>query len=343
MAQDGPQLNQSIEVPPFQLDLHSDAAHDRQALIHQIFQESQTNGGLKPTAKPTEIQSTGQDKFPHLYVGPDEQTKHLPSPASKPYGGARLPDHRVFANIPMIPESVTQRYQDGYFMAGLSSLTTSPEGRNLINNMIKNNGDNTFTITFPGDKSHPITLERKDLPWADHPDEEFLRPTNFNQLLELAFIKRQYGRVDDIKHFVDVSQIDDLDGPIKTPDEALKLITGNDPKHLLTTDNKVGVEVLKRELTAGLDRLAPITAKTGPAFLGFFGRNQPLWENHSWSVLGYDEFRDEVRVRDTLGRNAYWQDGRTIDGITSHIGGYFTMSMKKFHDHFDFVDIGLVK
>jgi len=342
MAQDAPQLNQSIEVPPFQLDLHSDAAHDRQALIHQIFQESQTNGGIKPAAKPTEIHFNGPDKFPRIYLTEDAQKKTPVAPAG-PYVGARFPDHRIFANIPMVPESVTQTYQDGFFMAGLSSLTTSPEGRNLISSMIKNNGDNTFTITFPGDKSHPVTLERKDLPWADHPDEEFLRPTNFNQLLELAFIKRQYGRVDDIKHFADVSQADDLDGPIKTPDAALKLLTGNEPKHLVTADNKVSVEELKKALVDGLDRLAPITAKTGPAFLIFFGRHQPLWEDHTWSVLGYDEFHDEVSVRDTLGRNAYWQDGRTIDGITSHKGGYFTMSLKKFHDHFDFVDIGSVK
>jgi len=326
----------TIEQHRFTLDLNIE---DQQNLSAQVFQhikfQQEPDKGQDKAPAP----STGTlPNLPALYF--KDVRQHSPT-AEKYFRPSHMEEPKVkqFEEKAIVPENVQQRYKDGYFMAAVASLTTSNEGRELIKSMIKNNGDNSFTVTFPGDKNHPIRIERSDFPWANTP-MEFSYKTNFNQLIELAFIKRQYGKVDD--HYANWNQEDDFSGTIKTSNAALRLLTGQEVQQLLPTDSKMTTERLKQELITAMDRGQPITARTGSQFLLFFGRHQPLWDEHSWSVESYDEDRDQLKIHDTLGHNAYW-NGRTIDGITSAEGGYFTMSMKTFHDNFDYVDVGKAK
>jgi len=55
------------------------------------------------------------------------------------------------------PDAIRQqRIADCYFMASLAAVAqTQPE---LIRNMVRENGNGTYTVTFPGDPEHPVTV-----------------------------------------------------------------------------------------------------------------------------------------------------------------------------------------
>lgn len=55
------------------------------------------------------------------------------------------------------PDAIRQqRIADCYFMASLAAVAqTQPD---LIRNMVRENGNGTYTVTFPGDPQHPVTV-----------------------------------------------------------------------------------------------------------------------------------------------------------------------------------------
>ena len=61
-------------------------------------------------------------------------------------------------------DGVTQLpYGDCFFEAALASLADTKQGQQLIKNMIKENKDGSYTVTFPGDPKHPIRVTAQDL------------------------------------------------------------------------------------------------------------------------------------------------------------------------------------
>lgn len=66
----------------------------------------------------------------------------------------------LFAGGPeraITPDAIRQqRIADCYFLASVASIAQSnPE---IIRNMIRDNGNRTYTVTFPGDREHPVTV-----------------------------------------------------------------------------------------------------------------------------------------------------------------------------------------
>lgn len=78
---------------------------------------------------------------------------------------------------------------DCFFDSALASLANSKQGQQTIRDMIRTNSDGSYTVTFPGDKSSPVTVTQKDL--ADNQkngqveDSATWGPRGRNSLLEI--------------------------------------------------------------------------------------------------------------------------------------------------------------
>lgn len=55
------------------------------------------------------------------------------------------------------PDAIDQRtVGDCWFLSSVGAMASTPEGKESIKNMIEDNGDGTYTVTFPDD---PVTVD----------------------------------------------------------------------------------------------------------------------------------------------------------------------------------------
>ncbi|MBS1993350.1 MAG: hypothetical protein JSS83_22695 [Cyanobacteria bacterium SZAS LIN-3] len=319
------------EQTPTQLQPIDGASIASAKLLHLVHDEQkQGKSRVESTPADREIQ------FPEIYSPQKQPVSKKPNFEPAPEYFRAHPERDSVS-----PENVSQHFADSYFTAALTSLASSNAGQDLIKGMIKANGNGSYTVTFPGDKLHPVRIDEKEYEWdtTGHASNYL----NWASILEYAFNKYEFGKVDR-EQFMEITGYDKFNGRIKNPQEALQLLTGQKPDHIATTAPGVTENVLRQKLIQALDQGKAITSKTGDSFLGFWGRNQPLFERQTYAVQGFDEHLDRVYVHDPRGRNYYLgRPGTVIDGITVHDKGDLVMSLKTFKDHFDFVDIAPTK
>lgn len=238
---------------------------------------------------------------------------------------------------------------DCFFMATLSGLANSDKGREKIHNMIREESDGSYTVTFPGAKDEPIKVTKKDLEeskgnsgqdkWAFVAETAFLKYTNDTPI------------VGGILHQQDIPTL----GRATTPRGAMKLLTGEDQatdqfdvyslgaRQLLSV-GKTSKENVGRDLEEAMKNERVVTASASPNFVRFLGLNdaKSLPDAHVYTVLDYDADKKMVTVRNpwaSMGNGPLAEAGATKDGVT-HLGdGKLQMSLDTFYNRFSQMDI----
>lgn len=225
-----------------------------------------------------------------------------------------------------------------FFVASLASLANTSKGQQSIRDMVTKNDDGSFTVTFPGDKSHPISVTQQDI-------EENVANGNVEESsdalmqVQTAFLK--YDRAEQYGEGINAIQHSGIPvfAQIRDAGSALHLLTGEDTASkvsgVINSNFNLGGanrENVARFIQQAFENGQPVIAGTPP------WADEPIVSSHVYSVLGYDPATDMVTVRNPWGHN----DGHGIDevgdsknGITNIGDGKLTMSYETFFRNFD--------
>lgn len=235
---------------------------------------------------------------------------------------------------------------DCFFMAALSSLANTDQGRKVIQEMIELNPDGSYTVRFKGDKDRPVTVTDDDIKelgltngakWADIVEAAFLKYTSDGLLRDVL---KQSGI--------------GLFARVRNTRDAIHLLTGGDVATDQFSITDLGSQQLtfgetspvnvRRDLVWAMQHQAVVTAGANADFARFLGGNDPgpVPDNHVYAVLSFDPKTDTVVVRNPWGHNSgspLSEEGKTVDGITNIGEGKLQMSLATFMKRFSDVNI----
>jgi hypothetical protein len=212
---------------------------------------------------------------------------------------------------------------DCYFLSSVASL--AKEDPNAVKKMIHDNRDGTYTVTFPGDQSHPVTVEA---PTADE-TTQFAADQNGALAAVLEKAHRYYtGRV----------ASDNGDDPAK----ALQLLTGKSYQRVgLNYDNGQtyvpGSQFSSPPSDAEVGSLLSRALSSGQPIVSFTEAKTDLVDHHAYSVLAYDPTTQTVALRNP------WQylgsDPSHVKSLKDLGNGEFTLSLAEFDKEFAYLAI----
>jgi hypothetical protein len=230
---------------------------------------------------------------------------------------------------------------DCFFESALASVANSSKGQQQIKEMIKENEDGSYTVTFPGDKAHPVNVTQKDLD-DNRMNGNVQDNADWARVIETAFLKYDHaaayksGLLDNWQH----QQIPYL-AKLMSTRKALELLTGD---RSATACLSIGT-VDNRELYLGKTSKANLARDLENAFKNgdavtcqLLFPSDGLVSHHVYSVLGYDPKTQEIIVRNPWGENngtPFAETGSSKDGISSLGDGELKMSLDKFMRTFD--------
>ncbi len=203
---------------------------------------------------------------------------------------------------------------DCYFLAAVGSVVaTDPSA---IQNMIADNGDNTFTVTFPG--RDPVTVTGPtdaELAQYVHGGSDGI----WSSVLEKAF-----GTIHDSDSLIP-HEGGDGGGRISY---GIEILTGSDDTNsdtfMFTSD-----DTTRERLTAAFDEGRIVTTSTAKSlFSDETGLGLP--RSHAYSVIGWDAATDTVTIRNPWGSGERTDD--QADGVDD---GVFTMTIDEFTSDFE--------
>lgn len=244
------------------------------------------------------------------------------------------------------PQGVQQgAVGDCFFEASLSSLANTKDGQETIKNMVKNNNDGSYTVTFPGDTKHPVTVSDQEI--TELKNRGDVKDSNQTiSIIETAFQK--YDRAGVYGAGIN-AWANDLSGQQTSPilqihdaGSALHLLTGKDTSSEGIGFANVSAEFgmankdnVERFIQSALERGEPVVAASNLASntLGNIFASEPIAARHEYSVLGYDPKTQTVTVRNPWGTNdgtGVGPTGSTADGITNIGNGEMQMSLDTF-------------
>ena len=235
-------------------------------------------------------------------------------------------NHELFTNgdakVSIKPDAVRQgAIGDCYFLAAVASLaSTNPEA---VQKMIKDNKDGTYTVTFPGDPEHPLTVEAPT-------DAELAHYTHGNEygtwpaVLEKAYGKYRGGTQDEADGGAIMAKGVDLLSPGGVDTDLMGTTTEAELDEKLQETLKNG-----RPITASINNYGPLAK---------YIVDDGLVDGHVYSVVGYDPNTKMVMVRNPWGEGEPLNaDGTAKDGNND---GQFQMSLADFQRNFNRVSYG---
>ncbi|MBX9689573.1 MAG: hypothetical protein K2X27_22880 [Candidatus Obscuribacterales bacterium] len=219
------------------------------------------------------------------------------------------------------PEAVRQGSEgDCTLQADLASLAHS--NPQAIRDMIHDNGNGTYTVTFPGDPAHPVTVDAPT-------DSELAAYGGAGEYGSWpAIIERAYGVHERNWGSRVPGEIASHSGD--TPDDTrrtMELLTGR-PAQDRELSSMSDAE-LQSVLAASNGR--PVTALLNGDTRHSHHPATGLQAGHAYSVVGYDPATRQVTLRNPWGSGEVGGPGHPRDG---HDDGQFTMSYEEFRRTF---------
>jgi YD repeat-containing protein len=232
------------------------------------------------------------------------------------------------------PEAIDQEsLGDCYFVAPVAGMANTPEGKQQIKDMIEDNGDGTYRVTFPGDPDHPVTVDeptQAELARGSKPGKDGI----WVAVLEKAYGKYQSKHSEE-EHEYSIDHISN-GGSNKT---SLQLLTGKEVDQDFLSDTTK--ETTHEKLTAAIHEKRPVTAGTREEWGqergwsdGYSdGAGVPM--HHAYTVTDYNPETRMVTLRNP------WKEGdpkfraRKLDDPDD---GTFQMSLDDFHKEFQHVE-----
>ncbi len=208
--------------------------------------------------------------------------------------------------------------------AAAGSIAAQDHGdpdRNRLEDMIADNGDGTYTVSFPDED--PITVDAPT-------DAEIARYSTAGENgLWMTVLEKAYGRLEGDTAVAG----DGGDGAL--PGNAVSNLTdGSDVDFLSHTT----LDTTRRKLRSAFANHEAVTAHIHRDMPWGDSRRDGIPMGHAYSVIGYDEANDTVTVRNPWGRTEPVDaDGNAADGTND---GVFTMTVAEFDAMFTNVAYG---
>lgn len=237
----------------------------------------------------------------------------------------------------IVPEACKQIDGDGncHFVAALASLAACDPQR--IMNMIRDNGNHTYTVTFPGG-DHPVTV------MAAYGGNNAYG--NWPQVMQQAY--RTYCGYDMNNEKEQVSSASFLLASIN--DQGLRLLTGQGSIESYSTAVN-SLATLDQKLKEAMEQRRPVVAGIPSRGLLDIASSSPiigLPNSHAYSVLNYQSDsanpeRSIVTVRNPWGRTSVNPEGGALPpGVTDLGNGLVSMPLGIFAREYGDITIGSI-
>lgn len=167
-----------------------------------------------------------------------------------------------------------------WFESSLASLaSTNPEA---IRNMITDNKDGTYTVTFPGDPSRPVTVDAPTDGEIGLFDQAFDNSGRYNGYWSTV-MEKAFGRYQQLHNGGKGETDTEGAGMGGNPKEALRLLTGRDYQTSSIPSGQVEASMMLREALASGQPLVAITDRS----LFSDTTSDDFARNHAYSILGF--------------------------------------------------------
>jgi len=211
---------------------------------------------------------------------------------------------------------------DCWFQSAVASMAGSDKGRQQISQMIKGNDDGSYTVTFPGDKDHPVTVSNDEV----NENDKIKDSAEWARVLQAAILKKNPDQANNGSHNIKGDLIVDHGGDKLS----LQLLTGqniNQDTLFETSDKSRVAHTIEESLQSG----QPITASTSDS------PEKPLSSNHVYTVTGYDPKTGMVTLRNPWGNNGDFKPGTDHNGMKISDDGTVQMSMDSFLKNYNYL------
>lgn len=224
----------------------------------------------------------------------------------------------VFTGGQPVAETVKQgRFGTCYFLAALvAKAKADPDS---IKKMIKDNGNGTFTVTFPGARA--VTVQ------APTDAELLVHASAGSNGMWVTIIEKAYGQM----------RNQDADKPLAEPMDQVEGGTADDGIGPLT---KKGLDedelwitfesTTRAKIQKALKNHKMITCRVKK------GGSKEVQDQHAYTVIGYDPKTDMVTIRNPWGQGGNRAEPQNPDGSAKdgQMDGVFQLTISQFDDIF---------
>lgn len=259
---------------------------------------------------------------------------------------ANKADFKLFASPnaldSIVPEAATQGgLGDCYFISALSSSASTEQGRRAIRDMVQDNNDGTYTVTFPGAPDEPIRITRPtDAQLA-------LYAKGSEHGIWAAVIEKAYGEYASrsvLRRNIfslssnEIPQENIGSGSLKS--DGLRILTpGGVDSYSFNFGNESNDE-LDKALTDATRDGRPITlGRNGSPWetLGLSNGDDGVPRRHEYAVIGYDPETKTLLVRNPWGHTEPRDSqGRPKDGVDD---GVYRMTIDEVRKTFSSIQV----
>ncbi|MFN8673771.1 MAG: C2 family cysteine protease [Candidatus Sericytochromatia bacterium] len=233
-------------------------------------------------------------------------------------GKTKQNDPRIFPDgvKGISPSDIDQNHiGDCYFLSSLASLAKQ-RPQDIIN-MIKDNGDGTCTVKFPGrSNSIKVTIPTNEEIENNGGAGKGKNGSIWGAILEKAYIQ---------DHSLGKFQVENSGFMIG---KGISDVTGNSTDtDYLTLNSKKSI---RNKLEEKLNASKVIVAST----FGDGDKSKNISPSHVYSILGYDRKTDLITIRNPWGASGEPNGIKNNDGVKD---GVFQLTMKEFDDMFSLI------
>ncbi len=217
-------------------------------------------------------------------------------------------------------------YNDCVFEASAAAVATTATGQATISQMIVQNSDASYTVTFPGErrKASPVTVTQSILQSTGVSDS-----ATWADVLEAAIITSDPNFANGAQ--VPPNVIGAADGSPPTPAQyGLYLLTGSLASKDVASSSNIGIEI-----ALALGNGQPVIAYCANDDEG------ALVSGHEWTVMACDPPANQITLRNPWG--SFGVAGTTKDGVAYNGNAEVTMTLQQFGQYYQEVTFGYIQ
>ena len=233
---------------------------------------------------------------------------------------------------PFSPQEIAQtalsgvdqgKYGDCVFEASVVAVASTEKGQASLAKAISQNADGSYTVTFPGDKEHPVKVTANQLITAQVKDK-----ATWASILEAALIAGYPSFANGAHPPAYASKDPKVTGSPAI--YALYLLTGNPAVKELASSTAIG-----EKITQALRNGQPVVA--------FCANNDDntLISGHEWTVTSYVEKADRITLRNPWGN--FQKAGTSKGGVNYDGDAEVSMTLQQFGKFYREVTFGYAK
>ena len=213
-------------------------------------------------------------------------------------------------------------YPDCVFEASVAAVARTSTGQNLISQMIVQNSDGSYAVTFPGLPGWPINVTAADLTQPGVSDS-----ATWAKILQAALVDSNPAFANGSNPPPNLT-MGSADGSVVTPAQfALYLLTG-----LPATKDVATAGSIANEISGALANGQPVVAYCSN------NDNNALVDGHEWTVISCDAKTNQITLRNPWGN--FGTAGTTKDGVYYDGKAEVSMPISAFGKYYTEVTFG---